>query len=237
MRRRAPKLERRGDELRARESLRSRRKRKLTEKRLARQIDGWSGPRALAAGDRPYVTIAAILGPALLLVVARAGGLTNLQIGLLERPAYTDAWRYLTAPFVYDNAGYLFAVGLALAIFVPMLERRLGIVSAAFLLVACGALGMIATGALDSAFGDGVTIAGGGNGMALGALAAWFALRHSDLASDPTDELDRLAVGVAAAVLLLIPVVEVYADPWAGIAGGLVGLFAGTLAARVAAPS
>ena len=236
LRRRAPKLERRGNELRARESLRARRKRKLTEKRLARQIDGWSAPRRWAAADRPYVTIAAILAPAILLVVTRAADLSDTQVGLLFRPAYTDAWRYLTAPFVYDNAGYLFAVGLALAIFVPTLERRLGMPSAALLLIACGGLGMLATSALDSAFGDGITIAGGGNGMALGALGTWFALRHADLASDPTDELDRIAVGVAAAVLLLLPLVDDYADPWAGIAGGLVGLFAGTLAARVAPP-
>jgi membrane associated rhomboid family serine protease len=234
LRRRAPKLERRGDELRARESLRAKRKRKLTEKRLARQIDGWSAPRPFAAADRAYVTIAMILAPAILLVVTRAADLTDIQVGLLVRPAYTDTWRYFTAPFVYDNAGYLFAIGVALALFVPTLERRLGMPAAAVLLIACGSLGMLATGALDSAFGNGVTIAGGGNGIALGALAAWFALRHADLAADPTDELDRIGVGVAAAVLLLLPLVDDYADPWAGIAGGLVGLFAGALAARMA---
>jgi membrane associated rhomboid family serine protease len=236
LRRRAPKLERRGDELRARESLRARRKRKLNEKRLARQIDGWSAPRPFAAADRAYVTIAMILAPAILLVVMRASDLSEVQVGLLFRPAYTDGWRYLTAPFVYDNAGYLFAVGVALAIFVPPLERRLGIPATALLLIACGSLGMLATVALDNAFGDGIVIAGGGNGMALGALATWFALRHADLAADPTDELDRIGVGVAAAVLLLLPLVDDFADPWAGVAGGLVGLFAGALAARVAAP-
>ena len=86
LRKRAPKLERRGDELRARESLRARRKRKLTEKRLARQIDGWSAPRPFAAADRAYVTIAMILAPALLLVVTRAADLTDIQVGLLGPP-------------------------------------------------------------------------------------------------------------------------------------------------------
>ncbi len=236
LRRRAPKLERRGDELRARETLRSRRKRKLTEKRLARQIDGRRSLRTFAVADRAYVTIAMILAPAILLVVTRAADLADVQVGLLFRPAYTDGWRYLTAPFVYDNAGYLFAVGVALALFVPTLERRLGMPAAALLLIACGSLGMLATVALDNAFGDGIVLAGGGNGIALGALAAWFALRHADLAGDPTDELDRIGVGVAAAVLLLLPLVDDYADPWAGIAGGLIGLFCGTLAARVAKP-
>jgi membrane associated rhomboid family serine protease len=236
LRRRAPKLERQGDELRARESMRTRRRRKLAERRLGRQIDGRRGlPRIALASDRAYVTIAAILGPALLLVVMRAAGLSLIDVGVIYRPAYTDSWRYLTAPFAYDNAGYLFAVGVALALFVPTLERRLGAPAAALLLIACGSLGMLGTAALDSAFGDGITVAAGGNGIALGALAAWFALRHHDLASDPTDDFDRIALIVAAAVLLLLPVVDTYADPWAGLAGGLVGLVAGSLAARFAA--
>jgi membrane associated rhomboid family serine protease len=237
IRRRAPKLERRGDELRARESLRARRRRKIAERRLGRQIDGGRRlPSIGLASGRSYVTWAAILGPAVLLVVSRAGDYPTAQIGALARPEYTDGWRFLTAPFVFDSAGYLFAVGLALAIFVPTLERRLGMLAAALLLIACGSLGMLATGALDSAFGDGTTFAAGGNGMALGALAAWFSLRHYDLTADPTDGFDRVALGVAAAVLLLLPLVDDWADPWAGLAGGLVGLLAGSLAARFAAP-
>ena len=38
-------------------------------------------------------------------------------------------WRYLAAPFVYDDLGYLFACGLAIAIFLPAIERRLGTVA------------------------------------------------------------------------------------------------------------
>ncbi len=41
-----------------------------------------------------------------------------------------------------------------------------------------------------------------------------------------------IGVGVAAAVLLLLPLVEVGADPIAGLVGGLVGLGMGSLAAR-----
>lgn len=236
LRRRAPKLERQGDALRARQSLRERRRQKVTEKRLGRQIDGRRTPRIRLRIGHPYVTTVAILAPAILLIVARAGSFSNFQIGELARPESAEAWRYLTAPFVYDNAGYLFVVGLALAIFVPTLERRLGMVATALLLIACGSLGMLATSALDSAFGDGITFAAGGNGMALGALAAWLALRHRDVIGDPTDEIDHAALAVAAAVLLLLPLVDDFADPWAGLSGGLVGLLAGTLAARVAAP-
>lgn len=155
----------------------------------------------------------------------------------MVHPAYTGAWRFVVAPFVYDNAGYLFATGLAFAFFVPTLERRLGAVSTAVMLLACGALGMLATVAFDNAFGDGIVVAAGGNGIALGALGAWFALRHHDLAHDPTDQVDNLALGVGAAVLLLLPLADTYADPWAGLVGGLVGLACGGLAARFAAPA
>jgi len=239
LRRRAPKLERQGDELRARESLRARRRRKITEKRLGRQLDGprRRTPRLSISARSPYVTTAAILGPALLIVIGDAAGLSPIDLGAIFRPAYTGAWRFAVAPFVYDNAGYLFATGLAFAFFVPTLERRLGLVATLVMLIACGALGMLATVGLDNAFGDGIVVAAGGNGVALGALGAWFALRQHDLGHDPTDQVDRLALGVAAAVLLLLPLADVYADPWAGLIGGLVGLSCGAAAARFAAPA
>ncbi len=56
-------------------------------------------------------------------------------------PAEAEWWRFLTAPFAYGDVGYLFVVALALAIFAPGLERRLGSVATAVLLVACGSLG------------------------------------------------------------------------------------------------
>ncbi len=168
-------------------------------------------------------------------MVGDAAGLSPFDLGAIVRPAYTGAWRYLAAPFVYDNAGYLFATGLAIAMLGPTLERRLGAIATAVMLVACGSLGMLATVALDNAFGDGIIVAAGGNGIALGAVGAWFALRHHDLAHDPTDRVDHVALGVGAAVLLLLPLADTYADPWAGLVGGLVGLLCGSLAARFAA--
>lgn len=86
---------------------------------------------------------------------------------------------------------------------------------------------MLAAAGLDDAFGDGITWAAGGNGIALGALSAWFMIRRADARDDPTEEVDTIPVVVAAAVLLLLPVVDDYANWWAGIAGGLVGLAAG----------
>ena len=178
------------------------------------------------------VTIAAILVPALLMVVERATNLSVVDLGAIVGPVGDEWWRYLAAPFVYDDVGYLFACGLALAIFLPAVERRVGSVAALLLVIGCGALGMLAADGLDSAFGDGIFVAAGGNGIALGVLAAWFVLRDAERRADPTDEYDRIAVAVVAAVLLLLPAVEDFASVWAGLAGALVG--AGCGLARLA---
>ncbi|MFL5870682.1 MAG: rhomboid family intramembrane serine protease [Solirubrobacterales bacterium] len=223
LRKRAPKLERVGDEVRVREDRTARRRRKAAERRLrARRID-------LAA--RPVVTITAIVAAALVLVVERASNLSVVDLGAIVGPVGSQWWRYLAAPFVYDDVGYLFACCLALALFLPGIERRIGRVATVLLVLGCGALGMLAADGLDSSFGDGFPIAAGGNGIALGAIAAWLVLRDAESRGDPTDEYDRLPIVVAAAVILLLPLFEDYADPWAGIVGGLVGGACGLAAA------
>jgi membrane associated rhomboid family serine protease len=229
LRKRAPKLEREGDEFRVREGRRERRRRRAAERRARR-------PRLAFASERPYVALAAILAPAALLVVQRAADLSVFRLGVIQGGVNgTDWWQYLTAPFVYNDLGYLFAIALAMALFVPYLERRLGVAPTLILLVACGALGALAAPGLDDALGDGLTIMAGGNGVALGAVGAWWSLHYADTRDDPTDEYDWIPVAIAAAVLLLLPLVESFANPWAGIAGGLVGLacgFSATLGRR-----
>ena len=42
-----------------------------------------------------------------------------IDLGAIVGPVGDEWWRYLAAPFVYDNVGYLFACGLAIAIFLP----------------------------------------------------------------------------------------------------------------------
>jgi len=224
LRKRAPKLERRGDGLEAQESRRDRRRRRAAERRERRErLRGLS-----LATERPYVTLAFILAPAALLIVQRGADLTLSDLGVvIGPPAANSWWNYLSAPFVYDDIGHLFAIGVAMALFVPGLERRLGAVPTLLLLVACGALGALAAPGIDDAFGDGLTLAAGGNGIALGALGAWFMVRRADAREDPTEELDTIPVVVAAMVLLALPLVNDYANEWSGIVGGLVGLAAG----------
>ena len=226
LRKRAPKLERRGDELKARES------RARPPASARRRAPGQRAASGLAfATERPYVTIAAILGP------GRAPG-RPARRGPEPVPARRDRrriaavanpwWHYLAAPFVYDDLGYLFVIGLAMALFVPELERRLGPVPTALLLVACGALGRArGARARRRCSATASRVAAGGNGIALGAVGAWFMLRRADARDDPTEEFDWIPIIVAACVLLLLPLVDDFANPWAGIVGGLVGLGAG----------
>ena len=227
LRKRAPKLERADGEIRVREDRRERRRRKAAERR------GRLAERALG-GDlaaRPLATFADLIAPAVLLILDRATDLDPIDLGAIVGPVGDEWWRYLAAPFVYDDVGYLFACGLALAIFLPPIERRVGSVASVLLVVGCGALGMLAAAGLDSSFGDGIPIAAGGNGIALGALCAYVVLRDAERRADPTEEYDRIAVAVAAVVLLALPLVEDFASVWAGLVGALVGAGCGLAAA------
>ncbi|HEX3240706.1 MAG TPA: rhomboid family intramembrane serine protease [Solirubrobacterales bacterium] len=217
LRKRAPKLERRDGAL---EAQRPRRRRRLLPPRPA-----------ILAADRPYATLVAILGPAIMLLIQKATGYQVVSLGGLGVPFAEEWWRYLSAPFAYIDVGYLFVVALALAIFSTGVERRLGTAPTAILIVACGSLGMLAAVGVANAQDDIVYIAGG-NGIGLGMLAAWFVLRRAEAKGAIDQEYDWIGVAVCAAVLLLLPLFS-GANVVAGLAGGVVGGLAGLLTALV----
>jgi membrane associated rhomboid family serine protease len=217
LRKRAPKLERRGDAL---EALRPRRRRRLLPRRRRRAT------AAAAIPDRPYATITVIAGSAVLLLLQKATGYQLSSFGGLIVPGLEEWWRYLTAPFAYLDVGYLFVVAVGLAIFSTGVERRLGTLPTAILLVACGSLGMLAAVGVASAQGD-VAVIAGGNGMALGAVAAWFSIRRAEAHGAIDEEYDVIGVAVAAAVLIALPVFVGSADLVACLVGGAVGGLAG----------
>jgi membrane associated rhomboid family serine protease len=189
----------------------------------------------IAVTDRPYVTYAAILGPAALLLVHVAVPLRPDEVGAFAGPSTETAWRYFVAPWAYFDIGYMFVVALTLAIFVPPLERRLGTIPAAILLIACGSLGMLAADGLEPTLGDGFFLASGGNGVALGALTAWTLIRNAEARSHPGDDYDLIGVGVFAVVLLALPLLDSSASAVAGVVGGLVGAGAGFAAGAMQA--
>ncbi|HXR30630.1 MAG TPA: rhomboid family intramembrane serine protease [Solirubrobacterales bacterium] len=225
LRKRAPKLERRGDGLEPKPS----RRRPRPRIRLRR------GQTSTPAVFRPYATPAAILGSAALLLVLKATGSSIDAYGGLIVPLEDQWWRFLTAPFAYTDVGYLFVIAVGLAIFATALERRLGTAPTALLLLACGSLGMLVASGIANGQGD-VEVIAGGNGMALGALAAWFAIRRAEAGRAIDDDYDAIGVIVAAAVLLALPIFESTADPFAGLVGAAVGGLSG-LAASALRPS
>ena len=221
LRKRAPKLERRGDGLEPTP-------RRGPASRLFR-IKLRSRDHA---SQRPYATMAVILGSAALLLVEQATNASLASIGGLTVPLHGEWWRFFTAPFAYVDVGYLFVVAVGLAIFGTGVERRLGTPATAVLLLACGSLGMLAASGVASAQGDIVVIAGG-NGMALGAVAAWFAIRRGETHGAIDQDYDPIGVVVATAVLLALPIFDSTADVFAGLVGGAVGGLAGLAASAL----
>jgi membrane associated rhomboid family serine protease len=227
LRKRAPKLQRDGDEIKVREGRRERRLRRDAERR-SRRIE--RADRIEELSGRPVATGLLLLGMAVVFVIFRASDLLPTELGAIIGSPDGEFWRYLTAPFFFDDAGYLFVCGLGIAIFLPPLERRIGSLPALLLALACGALGMLAAVGLDAALGDDFPVAAGANGMALGALAAYVVVREPERRADPDDSYDPVAVAIAATVLLALPLVEDFADPWAGVVGGIVGAACGFIA-------
>jgi membrane associated rhomboid family serine protease len=215
LRKRAPKLERRGDAL---EAQRPRRRR--------RRIPRPGRPSFAVSADRPYATITVVLASAILLLIQKATGNALETYGGLVVPLESDWWRVLTAPFAYVDVGYLFVVAVALAIFGTGVERRLGTLPTAVLLVACGALGMLGASVIADARGD-FSVVGGGNGMALGMVAAWFTIRRAEVHGVIGEDYDAIGVAVAAIVLIALPLFAPTADFFAGLVGGVVGGLAG----------
>jgi membrane associated rhomboid family serine protease len=220
LRKRAPKLERRGDALEAQRS-RPRRPRLLPRLRAGE-----------GATQRPYATLAVILASAVLLLVQKASGDSLASLGGMLAPTQGEWWRVLTAPFVYVDVGYLFVVGVGLAIFATAVERRLGGGATFVLLIACGSLGMLAATGIASAQGE-ITVIAGGNGMALGAIAAWFALRRAEAHGAIDEDYDLIGVAVAAVVLVALPLFAPTANFFACLIGGAVGGLAGLAAAAM----
>jgi membrane associated rhomboid family serine protease len=243
IRKRAPRLEREGDEIKIREGRREKKLRRDAARReRSEERRGRMAARSEELATRPVATIVLIALSAILYIVLRATGsvqgvvvveATQVFVEIFNATFGDDPWRYLIAPFFFVNAGYLFICGLGIAAFGPPLERRLGSLLTVLLGLACGALGILAADGMSDALGNGAHLATGANGMALGLLAAYVAIREPERRADPDEAYDTIAVAVAAAVLLATPIVFPLANVWAGIAGALVGGLCGLSATMV----
>jgi membrane associated rhomboid family serine protease len=177
----------------------------------------------IAVETRPYVTIVLIVAALLATVVSATGGITNYDLGALYFRPDGDWWRLAASPFIYTNGGYEFVALVAIGIFGMLVERRFGPVAVLVTALLAGAGGAALAVGLDD---FPVT---GGNGMALGLLAAWLVDDRLSARRGNDRENDLIGVYVIAAVLLLLPVAEEDASFYAGLGGAAVGAVAGTV--------
>ena len=218
VRKRAPKIERGAptEEPRVRQR-RPRRPKPPTLGRLRRdEIPG------IAPETRPYVTGTLVVVALLGTILSATGRIGNYDLGGLYFPLDGDWWRLVATPFVYSNGGYEFVALVAIAIFGMFIERRFGPVAVLGIALLAGTGGAALAAALDDFF------VLGGNGMALGLLAAWLVDDRLSARRGTDRENDLIGVYVIAAVLLLIPAAEEDASFYAGIGGAAVGAVIGS---------
>src|SRR4051812_8663829 len=139
VRKRAPKIDRKGSDEEP-----ERRRRRPRPPRLSPlkrgEIPG------IAPETRPYATVAVILISLAATLVVATDKLTTLDVGGVVGPLDGDYWRLVTTPFVYSTSGtgglfYEFIVLVAIGVFATLIERRFGSVVAILLFLAAGAGG------------------------------------------------------------------------------------------------
>ncbi|MGE5635361.1 MAG: rhomboid family intramembrane serine protease [Nocardioidaceae bacterium] len=221
VRKRAPKLERGVPvEKPPRQPRRTSRRPRLRAEEVA----------GVAPDTRPYATLALIVASLLVTVVLASEELGFADVGGLVPPVDEQAWRFFTTPFVHDNLGYQFVVLVAVAVFGTMLERRFGPLPVVLVFVLSGAAGAALAALLDTPplLSDAaVWTVLGGNGAALGLLAAW--LVDDRLAARRREDRgnDLLGTGVIAAVLVLLSLAAEEANIAAAVGGAAAGALLG----------
>lgn len=184
------------------------------------RLPGWTG--------RPWASLLLVAVPAVMLITGTLLERGEVEMGAVDVPSVADWWRFVVAPFVYDDAGFLFAIALVTLLFGPGLEERLGSLPTLILLVACGSLGLLGAFAIDDQRGVEAALAGG-NGLALGAVAAWWVTARS---GGSTGEVDRIPLIIVAVAIVILPLFVFGASIWAAPVGGAVGTVAGLIGRR-----
>ena len=222
VRKRAPKLDRGGEDA----SPRVRRRRPRLASRGQEEATGY------APDTRPVVTIALICVSLLITLVLASGAVAIDEAGGVLVPGAEEAWRYVTAPFVHDSVAYQFVTLAAVGVFGSMIERRFGWFALLLVFLAAGAAGSAAAVAanLGVPFSDSDFYwVLGANGAALGLLCAWLVDDRRAAARGADRETDLVGVAVFLAVLLLLPLAIEEASIVAGVTGAAVGALLGLL--------
>jgi membrane associated rhomboid family serine protease len=215
LRKRAPKLDREG---------------RVTERRRP----GTSALPRLRRGEIPGIRPEARPYATLLLVALGLIG-TVLWRTTLGPPTHLivfgkpggEWWRVFTAPFVYSNTGYAFAVIGSIALFGWLLERRHG----PWIVLVLFAIGGFGGTALTAA-AQSVPVVVGANGAALALLIAWALPDVLELRAGGEIDGDLLGAAVIAVVVALMPLILTEASWISDGVGVLAGLSAGLPLAR-----
>ena len=183
-------------------------------RRARRGVDTW-------AGSTPYVTIGLVAIGCAMWVTLR-GGYVGVGELMIIGPLRGDWWKLLTTQFAYLNGLYAFVTLLAVAIFGWLLERRRGPAVVLVVFLGAGVTGALAASAVYSE-----ALVSGGNGAALGLLAAWAVPDLQAARAGNYYEGDLLGVAAIAALLLAMPFARPEASWLAGVTGGVLGLVLG----------
>jgi membrane associated rhomboid family serine protease len=220
VRKRAPKLERGGED----EAPRVKRRGPRLSRLRPDEIQG------IAPDGRPVATMALIAASLLVTLALASEAMSLTGAGGVIVPIDEEPWRYVTAPFVHDSLAYQFATLLAVGIFGSMLERRFGWLPLLLIFFAAGTAGCaaaVAAGAGPPFESADIYAVLGANGAALGLLCAWLVDDRRAAARGDDRENDLLGVRVYFAVLLLLPLAIEEASAVAGITGAAVGALLG----------
>jgi membrane associated rhomboid family serine protease len=179
------------------------------------------GGTSLRLDARPYATIALVALGCAGWVLLR-GGYVSIGKLMIIGPLDGDWWKLFSTQFVYLNGLYAFVTLLAIAIFGWLLERRHGPVAALVVFLGAGATGALVASAVYAE-----PLVSGGNGAALGLLAAWAVPDLIDARAGDYYEGDLLGVAAIAALLLAMPYARPEASWLAGVTGAIIGLTLG----------
>jgi membrane associated rhomboid family serine protease len=175
---------------------------------------------------RPYGPLFLVVAAVLVSLAVRTTLIDVLD--LVVGPEDDIGMRALLAPFVYLSTAYQVVALGSIFLFGWLLHRRHGPAVPLLVFFAAAVGGMLVVATVDPN-----TWASGGNGAALGLLAAW-AMRDL-LARRRGEEVDwdGLGVLVLAVVLVMLPAAVEEAHALAGAAGGLIGVAFGLVLARL----
>jgi membrane associated rhomboid family serine protease len=220
LRKRAPKIERDGtvSEPKPKKPRRQRPARMPRTRRESADVG------AAIGASRPWATIALVLLSLFGYLVLAVADPSEVAVA---GPIDGQWWRVATSLFLYGNAWYELATVLAIGVFAWLLEQRHGPFVVLGLFILCGAGGVALTVAIDP-----TPLAIGGNGAALGLLAAWAVPDLLARTRGEEYEGDLLGTLVIALVVLLMPLAVLEASAIAGFFGAAAGLLCGLVLAR-----